>query len=142
MNTTSQLTEKINLLAVTLLSAAAIHIAFCLFGIPHILASAKPGIGILVTAIKLTLSVGGILGGAYVGYNGFFMFNARSFAKARLAALGAIVLPFIGLCGLITGFILIPSGAACLLLFRLPEWRNVFTDELPVLGDAELQQKP
>jgi hypothetical protein len=132
MNSTSQLTEKINLLAAALLMAAAIHTFLDLLGIPHVLAAARPGVfGIVLTILKLTLAVGGALGGAYVGYNALAMFNARSFGKARMAAMGAVALPFVGLCGMITGFILIPAGAACLFLLRLPDWKAAFADVLP-----------
>jgi hypothetical protein len=138
--TTSQLVDKINFLAVGLITAAGIHMALNLFSVSSVLASAHAGLlGIIFTALKLSWTVAGFLAGGYVAYNTWFMFHARDFTKARTAAIGALVLPLVGITGLITGFALIPLGAAILLLFRLPNWQAAFGIEVPVQPENEVQ---
>jgi hypothetical protein len=140
-NTTPHLVDKINFLAVGLLTAAGIHMALNLLSVSAVLASAHAGpLGITFTALKLSWTVAGFLAGAYVGYNAIFMVNARDFTKARMAAIGALILPLVGVTGLITGFALIPLGAAILLLFRLPEWKAAFGIETPASLDLEVEE--
>jgi hypothetical protein len=148
MNTnTTPLVDKINILAVGLMTAAGIHMALNILSVSAVLASAHAGLlGIAFTALKLSWTVAGFLAGGYVAYNAWFMMGARDFAKARTAAIGSIALPLVGITGLITGFLLVPLGAAAVLLFRLPEWQAAFGIDVPVQHTnevpAEYQAEP
>lgn len=140
-NTTPQQIEKINYLAAGLLTAAGAHMILSLLGIPGLLASSTPGfLGILLTALKVSWSAAGFLAGAYVAYNAFFMVNARDFQKARVAAIGALVLPLLGMTGIITAFALIPVGALTLVVLRQPEWKAAFGYQ--VEGEIEVEAVP
>jgi hypothetical protein len=140
-NTTPHLVDKINFLAVGLMTASGVHMALNLLSISAVLASAHAGLlGITLTALKLSWTVAGFLAGAYVAYNAIFMLHARDFAKTRIAAIGAILLPLVGVTGLITGFALVPLGAAVLLLLRLPEWKAAFGIETAAPLDLEIEE--
>jgi hypothetical protein len=122
MNTTTpQLITKINAVAAALLLAAGAHTFLCLCATPALLAPSTNGIlGIILAALKLSWTSVGAMAGAYVFYNAAHMIGARSFQKARIAAVGVL--------GAITAFALVPAGALAFLLLRQPDWKAAFAD--------------
>jgi hypothetical protein len=136
-NATPQQIEKLNYLATGLLAAAGAHIVLIVLSVSGMLAASSPGfLGILVTVLKVSWTAAGFFGAAYVAYNTFFMLNGRDYHKARIAAIGALVLPLFGASGVITAFALIPLGGIALYLFRQPAWKAVFGIEEAVLTPA------
>ncbi len=127
--TTPQQLERINLLAAALLTAAGAHLLLSLLGLPSLFTPSNVGItGILIITLKLVWALAAIGASGFVLYTASFMVNARSHAKSNLAARCALVLPFIGFAGLITGAALIPAGAAALFFLRKPLWMAAFDD--------------
>ncbi len=142
-NTNAQQLERINLLAAGLLTAAGAHLLLNLLGIPKLLSSSTPGaLGILFTALKVCWTFAGIVGAGYVIYNGSYFLNARSIARSRIAARGAMVLPLLGLTGFITVFALVPLGAFTFWLLKQPTWMAPFDDVDVVYTDAEGNDLP
>jgi hypothetical protein len=130
MNTnTPQLITKINAVAAALLLAAGAHTFLCLCATPALLAPATNGtLGIIFAAMKLSWTSVGAIAGAYVFYNAAHMIRARSFQKARIAAVGALALPLFGVLGPITAFALLPAGTLAFVLLRQPDWKAAFAD--------------
>jgi hypothetical protein len=130
MNTTTpQLITKINAVAAALLLAAGAHTFLCLYATPALLTPSTNGtLGIIFAALKLSWTSVGAIAGAYVFYNAAHMIRARSFQKARVAAIGALALPLFGVLGPITAFALVPAGLAAFLLLRHPDWKAAFAD--------------
>ncbi len=143
MNThaTPQQIEKLNYLGTGLLAATGAHVVLIALSVSGMLAASSSGfLGILLTALKVTWTAAGFFGAAFVAYNTFFMLNARDYQKARIAAIGALVLPFFGASGIITAFALIPLGGIAFYLFRQPEWKAVFGVEEAVPAPVEEYQ--
>jgi len=130
--------EIINLVAAGLLAAAGAHMGLSLLSMPGLLASTTTDVfGIVLTYLKITWSAVGFMGGAYVLYNAVSMVNARCFNKARVASVGALVLPFLGLQGIVTAFALLPLGAIAVVLLRRAEWKAAFGAESEFAGSLE-----
>lgn len=122
--------EVIRLVAAGLLAAAAAHMALALAGMPGLLAASSTDVfGIILSAVKISWSAVGFVGGAYVLYNAASMVNATCLNKSRVAAIGALILPFLGLNGIITAFALLPLGAIAVVLLRRAEWKAAFDGE-------------
>jgi len=138
MNTTQRQKEVINLVAAGLLAAAAAHMGLSLLSIPHLLASSSSDLlGIVLTTLKISWSAAGFVGGAYVLYNAISMVNAKCFNKARVAAIGALILPLLGVNGIITAFALLPVGAIAVVLLRSEHWKAAFHGDVQLPVQAE-----
>ncbi len=139
-NITKRQKEVINLVAAGLLAAAAAHMGLSLLSMPRLLAaSASDLVSIILTAIKISWCAVGFIGSAYVIYNAVSMLNAKCFNKARIAAIGALILPLLGVNGIITAFALLPIGALAVVLLRKAEWQAAFARQPQVVAMPEFQ---
>ena len=73
-----------------------------------------------------SLDIAGVLGGGFVALQSLSVFKGKDYGKARMAAIGTLVLPIVGLTGGITAFALVPIGAAAWWLLRQPAWQAGF----------------
>lgn len=131
--------EKLNYLAAALLAVAGIHVLLSLLSLPAALAtgegSAYAGVWRLLRIVFLVL---GAVGGIVVAFFACYIINGRSFRKARLAAIGAAALPFLGPMGAVTIFALLPLGITAFLIFGKDGWRTAFSDVQADQGIATL----
>lgn len=119
MNTATANRGWINLAAAGLLAASIAHLLFSLGSIPGLMASQQPGfLGIAFAVIRVLWTMVAVLGATFVIYGAIAMLNARSYVKAKNAALGAMVLPLLGANGLLAALVLTPLGAGIWLLLR------------------------
>ncbi len=129
MTTQDPRIEKLNYFAAALLTVAGIHTLLSLLSLPGALAT---GDGAQYAGIwrllRITFLLLGVAGGAVVSYFACFVINGRSFRKARLAALGAMALPFLGPIGAVTIFALLPLGIVSFVASRSGDWKSAFSD--------------
>lgn len=132
---TSSSVENLRYIAAGLMAAAGAHLLLCVATMPGLMAAPAAGFaGVAFKAAKILWTLAGIAGAAFVGGHAFSVLSARSHAKARVAALGAIVLPLMATNGVITAFALVPVGVLTLVLLRQPQFRAAFAD-----GTAEIE---
>jgi hypothetical protein len=138
MSTQHPTTEKLNLLGAAMMTATAAHGLFCLATLPGLLNA--PTAGFIAMALKLagvTWTVAGVAAACYVAFQSMAIFNGRSLARARNAAVATLILPLIGLTGGVTAFALLPIGALAYFLFRSADWQSAFADHAVLEAAAE-----
>ena len=124
--------DKLDMLGAALMTASAGHGLLCIATLPGLIEA--PHTGVLGGALKvlgILWTTAGAVAAEYVALRAFSIFKGRDYEKARKAALGALVLPFIGLTGGVTAFALLPIGGAAWWLLRQAEWRAAFAHDLP-----------
>ena len=122
-------TENLQYVAAGVLTAVVAHALLCIATLPALMASPAIGaVAIGFKAAKVLWTLAGIAAASFVGYQASFFFGARSHAKARLAAIGALILPLIATNGVITAFALLPAGAIAFAILRQPQFRALFPD--------------
>lgn len=131
MQTTHSGTEKLNMLAAGLITALAVHGLFCVASLPA--AMEAPRHTFLLGALKvarLLWTVAGIGGSAYLAFQAAGMINGRSYQQARIAGIGALLLPLLGSPGTVTAFALLPLGLLVHFLLKQSDWQMLFRDAM------------
>jgi hypothetical protein len=121
--------EKLNYIAAAIISAAGIHVMLSALALPGIFALPAAGMAeIAMKAAKIAWTLAGVAGGAFVAFQALSIIQGRSFRKGRLAAMGALALPLLGVSGPITAWPLLPVGIIALALLHSPGWKEAFAD--------------
>lgn len=117
------------MLGAALITASAAHGLLCLATLPGLIDAPSEGfIGGAVKVLGTLWTIAGVLAGGYVALQTLSVFNGKDYAKARLAAIGTLGLPVVGLVGGVTAFALVPIGAAAWWLLRQPSWQAGFAE--------------
>ena len=134
--------DKLDMLGAALMTASAGHGLLCIATLPGLIET--PHTGILGGALKvlgILWTTAGAVAAGYVTLRAYSIFKGRDYEKAQKAALGALVLPFIGLTGGVTAFALLPIGGAAWWLLRQPDWKAAFAhDVLEAPSEAPLPE--
>lgn len=128
----TSLRDKLDMLGAALMTASAGHGLLCLATLPGL--TEAPHDGILGGALKvlgILWTAAGAVAAGYVAIQAFSVMKGRDYEKARIAAYGALVLPFIGLVGGVTAFALIPIGVTAWWFLRDPAWKAAFAHPVP-----------
>jgi hypothetical protein len=131
MNTNTQgNTEKLNMLAAGLLTAIAVHVLMCIATLPGIVASSTDASisALALKSARILWQVLGTAGGIFVAVQAVGLVNGNSLRQARVGAIGALALPFLGSIGAVTAFALVPLGLYAVLTLRSSESHTLFRD--------------
>ncbi|RYD84445.1 MAG: hypothetical protein EOP84_05460 [Verrucomicrobiaceae bacterium] len=144
MHTTHSGSEKLNMLAAGLITALSVHALFCVAAMPAAMGASHDTILLAAAkALRILWNIAGIGAAAYLIMEATGMINGRSYAKARLAGFGALLLPLLGSPGLVTVFALLPIGLLTTYLLKQTDWQVLFQDWMPVdLGEVAVQEEP
>ena len=144
MHTTHSGSEKLNMLAAGLITALSIHALFCVAAMPAAIGASHDTLLLAaVKVLRLLWNIAGIGAAAYLILEATGMINGRSYAQARFAGFGALLLPLLGSPGLVTVFALLPIGLLTTYLLRQSDWQVLFRDWAPInTGETALQDEP
>lgn len=120
------------MLGAALITGSAAHGLLCLAALPGLMQAPYAGfIGGAGKILGILWTIAGVLGGGFVALQSLSVFKGKDYAKARVAAIGTLVLPIVGLTGGVTAFALVPIGAAAWWLLRQPAWQAGFAQFAP-----------
>lgn len=135
--------DGVNCLGAGLITAVGGHVLLCAAALPKLFSMPHDGVVAVIAKVLLLLWTAlGIPAGAFVIMKTTGIFNGRSYAEARRAAIGTMILSVVGTPGLVTAFALIPAGALALYLLNRPSWKAVFAEFAPVQPVEEPVDEP
>lgn len=138
MSTHHPTIEKLNMLGAALITATTAHGLLCLASLPGLVNAPAAGFAaVALKAVSIAWSFAGIATAGYAAYLASSIFQGRSLARSRKAAILTLILPAVGLAGGITAFALLPIGGIAYFLFRLPTWQYSFADAAVIEAAAE-----
>lgn len=119
------------MLAAGLLTALAVHALFCAAALPAAIGASHETFQLgALKLLRLLWNLAGIGAAAYLIFQAVGMINGRTYAQARVAGIGAIILPLFGSPGAVTAFALLPLGLLVTYLLKQADWQALFGDFL------------
>jgi hypothetical protein len=124
--------ENLKLLGAAIITGSTAHALLCLATLPGLVGAPYTGfIGGGAKVAGIVWTVAGVLAGIFVALQALAIFRRRDLDQARMAAVGVLVLPSLGLVGGISAFALVPLGVGAYWLLRQPAWYGQFLDFAP-----------